>query len=114
MAVNKYGLSKDSVDAFAYQEKTIPLAELKDVLVGKVSVDLPSIAAGDRGSKAVTVTGATTAHNVVVTPMAQLTAGLIVTGAKVTADDTLTVYATNTTGAAIDEAAFDLAYVMWK
>ncbi|MEO0557455.1 MAG: hypothetical protein AAF170_04645 [Bacteroidota bacterium] len=67
------------------------------------TVDFPSIAAhSDDTSITVTVSGANVGDSVKVTPLAPLTAGLVVDG-YVSSADTVTLIATNTTAGAIDE-----------
>ena len=77
---------------------------------GTVSVDFGSISANTTGSKTVTVTGVADGDIVVLNPGA-LTAGLAFAGAAVTAANTVTVYAVNATGSAIDNAAVDFDYL---
>lgn len=80
------------------------------VATGTASVNLPSIAAGATGSATFTVTGAATGDVVIVNPPA-LTTGLAFAGAAVTGSNTVTVYATNASADAIDEAAATFRYV---
>jgi len=66
-------------------------------------IDFPSIVAQQQALSAVTVTGARSGDAVMVTPAADVT-GLIFTGV-VTAADTVTVYAKNFSGIAVDAAS---------
>jgi hypothetical protein len=77
---------------------------------GTASVNLPSIAAGETGSATFTLTGAATGDVIVINPPA-LTTGLAFAGAAVTGTNTVTVYATNATASAIDEAAATFRYL---
>jgi hypothetical protein len=71
------------------------------------SLDFPSIAAGGSQSLTITVSGAVTTN----TPTVQLgwsaalPAGLVVSHARVSAANTVTITLTNITGSAIDPAA---------
>lgn len=80
------------------------------VATGTASVNLPSIAAGETGSATFTVTGAASGDAVLVNPPA-LTTGLAFAGAAVTGANTVTVYATNASADAIDQAAATFRYV---
>lgn len=74
-------------------------------LTGTKTHDFGNILAHTEGSTTVTVTGARTTNTptVLVTPSAN-TAGIVYKGV-VTADDTVTLYALNTTALAIDPAS---------
>lgn len=80
------------------------------IATGTASVNLPEIAAGETGSATFTLTGAAAGDVVIVNPPA-LTTGLAFAGAAVTATNTVTVYATNASASAIDEAAATFRYV---
>ena len=86
-------------------------SDLVKISGGTVAVDFPSIAANTTGSKTVTVTGAATGDIVVFNPPA-LTAGLSFAGAYVSAANTVTVYAANTTASAIDQASATFNYLL--
>ena len=89
-------------------------AEIKDLLAGTVSIDPPSIAATTTTDVAVTVSGLTTSHKVIVCCQEALEHGLVAIAAWASAADQLTVRITNWTGAAIDGVArswFYLAYI---
>jgi hypothetical protein len=83
---------------------------IKKIATGTGSVDLAEIAATATGSGTFTVTGAASGDAVIVNPPA-LTTGLVFGGAAVTGANTVTVYATNTTGSPINEAAATFRYV---
>lgn len=83
---------------------------VQKVKSGTASVNLPDIAAATTGSATFTVTGAAVGDVVVVNPPS-LTTGLAFAGAAVTATDTVTVYAVNATGSAINEAAKNFTYL---
>ena len=78
---------------------------------GTASVDFPSIAAVSTGSTTFTLTGAATT-DIVILNVPALTNGLGFVGASVTAADTVTVYAVNTTAAAINNAAVSFKYLL--
>jgi hypothetical protein len=83
---------------------------VKTMKYGSASVDFAEIAAGETGSATFTVTGAAAGDIVVVNPPA-LTTGLAFAGAKVTAANTVTVYAVNASAGAIDEGAATFTYL---
>lgn len=83
---------------------------VKGIKTGTASVNLPNITGNATGSATFTVTGAVAGDVVIVNPPA-LTTGLVFGGATVTGADTVTVYATNATGSAINENAADFVYV---
>jgi hypothetical protein len=85
-------------------------SNIAGIASGTVSVDFGSVSANTTGSKTVTITGVADGDVVVLNPGA-LTAGLAFAGAAVTAANTVTVYAVNTTGSAIDNAAVDFDYL---
>jgi hypothetical protein len=78
--------------------------QLTQVKVYTPSLDVASVAATTVADQTFTVSGLTTADTVFVNPPA-LTAGLLVTSARVSAADTLQVRFHNTTAVAVDEAA---------
>lgn len=72
----------------------------------RVTVDPASIAAVGQGVETVTCTGVTTSDVVIgVNPPADLTAGLIVSGARVSAADTVKIFLENQSAGAIDYAS---------
>lgn len=75
-------------------------------LVGTVTVDVGSIAAGAVATFTITVAGAKTGqgHTVALAPPSGIEAGLVWCG-LVSAEDTVTVRVHNTTGAPIDPAS---------
>jgi hypothetical protein len=83
------------------------------LLVGTVTIDPPSIAAGSTANVDVSVPGLTTRHMVLVMCQSDLEHGLIPIAAYVPADNTLRVRLTNFTGAAIDGAARTWFYIAW-
>jgi hypothetical protein len=80
------------------------------VATGTASVNFDEIAAGETGSKTFTLTGAATG-DIVVINVPVLTTGLAFAGAAVTAANTVTVYAVNSSAAAIDQAAATFSYL---
>jgi hypothetical protein len=85
----------------------------KSLLVGTVTIDPPSIAAGSTANVDVSVPGLTTSHRVLVMCQSDLEHGLIPIAAYVPADNTLRVRLTNFTSAAIDGAARTWFYIAW-
>jgi hypothetical protein len=85
----------------------------KSLLVGTVTIDPPSIAAGSTANVDVTVSGLTTSHCVLVMCQSDLEHGLIPIAAYVPAANTLRVRITNFTSAAIDGAARKWFYIAW-
>jgi hypothetical protein len=85
----------------------------KSLLVGTVTIDPPSIAAGSTANVDVTVSGLTTNHCVLVMCQSDLEHGLIPIAAYVPAANTLRVRITNFTSAAIDGAARKWFYIAW-
>ena len=80
------------------------------VATGTASVNFDEIAAGETGSKTFTLTGAAEG-DVVVINVPVLTTGLTFAGAAVTGANTVTVYAVNSSAAAIDQAAATFRYL---
>jgi hypothetical protein len=85
----------------------------KSLLVGTVTIDPPSIAAGSTANVDVSVPGLTTSHKVLVMCQDNLEHGLIPIAAYVPSDGTLRVRITNFTSAAIDGAARTWFYIAW-
>lgn len=85
-------------------------AEVKAIVAGTASVDFPSITNAETGSATFTVTGAAVGDVIVVNPPA-LTTGLGFAGARVTAANTVTVYAVNASAAPINEGAATFTYL---
>lgn len=101
------GLSAAEVAA-RYVGKAADLKAL--IATGTASVNFDEIAANATGSKTFTLTGAAAGDVLVVNPPS-LTTGLVFAGAAVTGANTVTVYATNATGSAIDEGAATFRYL---
>lgn len=86
-------------------------ASLKAIVAtGTASVDFDEIAAGATGSKTFTLTGAAVG-DIVVINVPVLTTGLAFAGAAVTAANTVTVYAVNSSAAPIDQAEATFRYL---
>jgi hypothetical protein len=85
----------------------------KNLLVGTVTIDPPSIAAGSTVNVDVPVPGLTTSHRVLVMCQGDLEHGLIPIAAYVPSDGKLRVRITNFTSAAIDGAARTWFYIAW-
>jgi len=79
-------------------------AALNGRLERTVTIDLPSVSAGATTTGTVEVLTAATGMPVIVSPPAALTSGLVVS-AYVSAADTVTYTATNTSGSPIDQAS---------
>jgi hypothetical protein len=84
---------------------------INKIASGTASVDFPSIAPVSTGSATFTLTGAVTS-DIVILNVPALTNGLGFVGASVTAADTVTVYAVNTTASAIHNAAVTCKYLL--
>jgi hypothetical protein len=107
-------IKKESITGDRIAPKTITRDRLeKDLLVGTVTIDPPSIAAGSTVNVDVTVPGLTTSHRVIVMCQSDLEHGLIPIAAYVPAANTLRVRITNFTAAAIDGAARTWFYIAW-
>lgn len=78
---------------------------------GTTSLNPASIPATSRAGTTFTLTGAKTTDIVVVNPPADLNDDLLFVGAAVTADDTVTVYLYNPTGAPINDGATTWSYL---
>ncbi|MBK8911369.1 MAG: hypothetical protein IPM61_08545 [Chlorobi bacterium] len=72
-----------------------------------VTQDIASVAAGAQGIETFTVTGAGVGGSVVISPSANLTAGLVIGFARVSAANTVTVSFQNVSGGAIDEGSLE-------
>lgn len=92
---------------------SLPYGRLKDFLMGTVSIDPPSIAAGAATNVTATVAGLTTSHKVLVCCQADLEAGLVPVAAYASAANTLTIRLFNPTAAAIDGASKAWLYIAW-
>jgi len=107
-------VDKDAIlGDYHIKDATIPYGKLKDFLIGVVSVDPPSIAAGASANVDVTVSGLKTTHKVIAMCQSDLEAGLVPQAAYVPAADTLRIRLYNPTGAAIDGVARDWLYIAW-
>jgi len=114
MPIKRWHIEKDAIDGeFHIIKGSIPHAKLKDFMIGTVSVDPPSIAAGASANVDVTVSGLKTTHKIVAMCQSDLEAGLVPQAAYVPAADTLRVRLYNPTGAPIDGAARDWLYIAW-
>lgn len=83
------------------------------ILVGSVSVDPASIAAGAEGTTAVTIAGCNPGDVVVMNPPAAgITAGLGIRRCYVSAANTVSLVLGNTSGGAIDQAAGAWSYAI--
>jgi len=91
----------------------VPKRKLTSVLMGSVSVDPPSIAAGTAVNVTATVAGLTTAHKVIAVCQADLEAGLVPIAIYASAANTLTIRLYNPTAAAIDGASRSWFYLAW-
>ena len=72
-----------------------------------VAQNIASVAANSRITETFTVAGAAVGGSVVVSPSGDLTAGLVISYARVSASGTVTVSFQNVTGLAIDEGSLD-------
>ncbi len=94
-------------------DASVPWGKLKDLKMGVVTVDPPSIAAGAAANVDVAVTGLTTSHMVVAMCQSDLEAGLVPQAAYVPAANTLRIRLYNPTAAAVDGAARPWFYIAW-
>lgn len=78
---------------------------------GTVSLDPASINATTRAATTFTLTGARTTDIIIMNPPAGLNDDLIFAGARVTADDTVSVYLYNPTAGSINDTAGTWSYV---
>jgi carbonic anhydrase/acetyltransferase-like protein (isoleucine patch superfamily) len=84
------------------------------ILAGQVNIPAQTIAKNTTSvDVTVTVTGLTTSHKVMVTPAADLNAGIFVSAGYPTTANTLGIQLQNTTGGAITTSAFSLTYWAW-
>lgn len=87
------------------------VADIYGIKTGQVSVNPPSIATVSRAAVAVTITGVKVGDKVVFEPPATLNDDLLFVGARVTGDDTVTIYIYNPTAGPIDDGALNWDYV---
>jgi len=107
-------IKKESITGDRIAPGTITRDRLeKNLLVGVVTIDPPSIAAGSTVNVDVAVPGLTTSHRVIVMCQSDLEHGLIPIAAYVPANDTLRVRITNFTSGAINGAARPWFYIAW-
>ena len=90
------------------------LSAASSILAGQVNIPAQTIPKNTTSvDVTVTVTGLTTSHKVMVTPAADLNAGIFVTAGYPTTANTLGIQLQNTTGGAITTSAFNLTYWAW-
>jgi hypothetical protein len=83
----------------------VPVAAASQPLSATVTLDFPSIAAGGQAELNVTLPGAVVGSVVMLGLPASLEAGLVISPARISAANTVTVRVSNITAAAIDPAA---------
>ena len=89
------------------------LSAASSILAGQVNIPAQTIPKNTASvDVTVTVTGLTTSHKVIVTPAADLNAGIFVTAGYPTTANTLGIQLQNT-GGAITTSAFNLTYWAW-
>ena len=91
--------------------------DIKMLKIGTFTLDPPNVLAAISGDTTVTISGLDVASNwvVVVQPLsANLTAGLGIASARVSADDTLTVRFMNASVLAIDNGSQTFSYLAIK
>jgi len=113
MGVRRYHVERDAVKAEHIPSGEIPWSDLKDLKIGTVSIDPPSIAAGASADIDVAVPGLKTGHVVIAMCQGPLEVGLVPQAAWVPVADTLRVRLYNSTGAAIDGVARGWFYIAW-
>lgn len=84
---------------------------IKKITSGTISINPGSIATVSRAATTFTLTGAAAGDKVLMEPPAGLDDDLLFVGARVTADDTVTVYLYNPTGGSIDDGALTWGYL---
>lgn len=87
---------------------------VKKIQTGTVSVNPPSIATVSRGVATATITGVRVGDKVYLEPPATLNDDLLFVGARVTANDTVSIYLYNPTVGAIDDGALTWDFVWLK
>jgi len=113
MGIRPYHLDREAVKDEHIPANEIPWSDLKNLKIGAVTVDPPSIAAGAAANVDVTVEGLTTDHKVIAMCQGDLEAGLVPLAAYVSAANTLRIRLYNPTAAAIDGAARPWFYIAW-
>lgn len=79
---------------------------------GTISVDPASIATLESSETSVTISGAAVGDIVIMNPPASLETGLVASGARVSATDTVLVRLSNMTAGSVDGAARDWTYTL--
>jgi len=113
MGIKRYHVEREAVKDEHIPSGEIPWSDLKDLKIGTVSVDPPSIAGGAITDVDVSVPGLKAGHVVIVMCQGALEGGLHPHAAWVPAADTLRIRFYNSTGAAIDGAARSWFYIAW-
>jgi len=115
MGIRRYHLDRDAIRAEHIPSGEIPLTDIKkNIRVGTVSVDPPSIGAGAYATTTVSLSGLAATEEIILIPPSGLEDGLIFIGADVTAADTITIKLHNKSAAAIDGAARDWTYIAFS
>lgn len=84
------------------------------IVAGTVAIDPASINATTTGAPTFTLTGAKAGDVVLMVPPAALEDDLVPKGARVTADNTVTLYLYNGSGGAVDGASLTWTYLWFK
>ena len=113
MSLFRHHISTDAIKAEHIPAGEIEWGKLKNLKIGTVTVDPPSIAAGSSANVNVTVSGLTTSHRVIAMCQGDLEAGLVPQAAYVSAANTLTIRLYNPTTSAIDGTAKTWFYIAW-
>jgi len=88
---------------------------IASIFTSTVSVNPGSIAATTKGTVDVTIAGLTPSlDNIILQPPSALNAGLLYVGHNISADDTVTIYLYNKTGAPIDDGALTWKYTAFN
>jgi hypothetical protein len=82
--------------------------------IGTVTLDPGEISADSSDTETVTISGAESGDRIFIFPDSAFDAGLVVQGAKVTADDTVTIKIANVTESAVDGDERTLQYILLK
>lgn len=90
-------------------------SDVSKIIIGTISVDLPSIASAAVGEATLTISGAKVGDKVVMNPVAAgNTAGLVSGGARVSAANTVKLRVANLSGGVVDEAAQIWDYIIFR
>jgi len=113
MSIKRAHIAKEAVHNEHIPSGEISYGKLKGFMLGVVSVDPPSIAAGASANVDVAVSGLKTSHKVLAMCQSDLEAGLVPQAAYASTDGTLRIRLYNPTAAAVDGVARDWLFIAW-